>query len=479
MNQSRSVFISGGGPTGLAAALLFDQLGWDEVIVAERRPSHDDFEKNKSFNYLVEARAQQFLDRLGIRDRLDAYGVATDRFVATTFAPDGGRKVRTYPLIAPGRPTCYWTTRRSLLSLLHEAIAERDSARIKLFYGHEVRGIRADTGQPAEIELVDTTGAVERFSPDLILACDGLNSAIRSAASALDQIPSGHFDMIAGDSISTGLRYKVLNLPAKFSLRNGDAVDDYRMTYVIPSRHSDRRKACALYAFPVVDPRHPRSVNLVREDDHVLWTIDTAPALLDFLEDSFPQIDIRALVSTQEAQDFVGLEAGKFPAPQYSRHVHASIGPESRPSELLLMGDAAHAFPPDLGLGVNAALQDLTVLAECLEAGASLQAAAADYARRREPESRDLAWVVQESFPEQYNHRPWRLRLWIVDFLVKQGLHAVAPRFFDKAPYYLSQEPEMSYSEMRHRIERTRRRVAMLGLALGSVLGVSALLARL
>ena len=115
----RSVFISGAGPAGLAAALLFDQLGWDDVIVAERRTGPADFEKNKSFNYLIDKRSQRLFERLGVLERLPQVGVATREFVATTITTEGEAKEQTVPIIDANRPTCYWTTRRALLTMLY------------------------------------------------------------------------------------------------------------------------------------------------------------------------------------------------------------------------------------------------------------------------------------------------------------------------------------------------------------------------
>jgi len=54
--EKQQVLISGGGPSGLAATLLFAEMGWQDIIVVERRSSPQDFEKNKSFNYLVDER---------------------------------------------------------------------------------------------------------------------------------------------------------------------------------------------------------------------------------------------------------------------------------------------------------------------------------------------------------------------------------------------------------------------------------------
>jgi len=462
--QKKSVFISGGGPAGLAAALLFDQLGWDEIIVAERRAGPADFEKNKSFNYLIDKRSQRLLERLDIFDRLPLVGVPTREFVATTIGVDGEASRQTVPIIDPNRPTCYWTTRRALLTMLYEGIEARQSERIQVLYGHKVAGLsRADDGR-LKVNLEGVDGAARTVTPDLVLACDGLGSAVRKALIEQPETPQGAFDMIATTSLSTGLRYKVLNLPSHFETSSGGgAVDDSAMSYIIPSRHKDQQKACALFAFPVSDPSHPRSVNLIREVDHILWTNKSADELYDYLEDAFPQLDIRALVSREEAEDFVSLDAGAFPAPQHARTLHASFGEGEARNHAVLIGDAAHAFPPDLGLGVNAALQDVDRLADALEVSPSLTDAVANYATERLPEARDLVWLVTHVFPEQYNHRPWALKRWIAGFMLRKGLNAVLPKVFARPGFFLTQDPNLTFGEMRQKIETTNARIRALG----------------
>ncbi|KPP96303.1 NAD(P)/FAD-dependent oxidoreductase [Erythrobacter sp. HL-111] len=460
----RSVFISGGGPAGLAAALLFDRLGWDEIVLAERRPGPSDFEKNKSFNYLVDKRSQRLFDRLGILERLPPVGVATREFTATTITPDGKARTRGVPIIDPNRPVCYWTTRRALLTMLCDAVRDLAGERVRLLYGHKVAGLTRSAAGGIAVEVEDDEGRRESFEPTLVLACDGLNSAIRQGLQNLAEVDPARFEMVATPSLSTGLRYKVLNLPSRFATRGGAAVDDPAMSYILPSRHKDRTKACALFAFPVADASHPRSVNLIREADHELWTLGTADELFAFLEDSFPQLAVRDLVGREEAEDFVGLEAGAFPAPQHARELLASFGPAGARSHVLLVGDAAHAFPPDLGLGVNSALEDVDKLADHLEAAGDLERALTAYAAERLPEARDLCWLVTHVFPEQYNHRPWAMRRWIAGFLLRRGLNAVAPQVFERPGFFLTQDPDLTYGEMRAAIERTDGRLRMAGI---------------
>lgn len=241
------------------------------------------------------------------------------------------------------------------------------------------------------------------------------------------------------------------------------AVDDHRMNYIIPSRHKDHRRACALFAFPVAEPDQPRSVNIIRKADHFIWTIDTAQELLAFLGDSFPQIDVRSIVTAEEAGDFVKLEPGSFPKPQYSCHLHACIGPPDRPVHCLLIGDAAHAFPPDLGMGVNSALEDLEVLACILSCQPQLGKALPAYEKAKLPDSAALTRLVQKTFPEQYNHRPVRMLIWILGFFTRRGLNRIAPWLVDKPAFLLTQDPNLSFSEMESRKKRTDLAVRSLG----------------
>jgi kynurenine 3-monooxygenase len=182
-------------------------------------------------------------------------------------------------------------------------------------------------------------------------------------------------------------------------------------------------------------------------------------------------------VTRPEAEDFVALEPGRFPIPQYARRLHARLGAGEAAMHVLLVGDAAHAFPPDLGLGVNAAFEDLDVLGDIVAASPDLGTAAAEYERRRLPESAALVRLVQTVFPYQYNQSPWRLYLWVAGFFSRNLLHRAFPRLVDKHAYSLSQFPDMAFTEMERRKRRTDRIVRGLAavLALGAVAALTTL----
>jgi len=180
--EKQQIVISGGGPGGLAAALLFADLGWKEIILVERRPSPSDFEKNKAFNYQIDPRGQKLLKRLGIDAMLDEYGVANRDFTLTTIKPNGEVSVASPPIIDPERETSYWTTRRNFLTMLHKTIEERNDQRIRLLYNHSFQGIRRGPDGKPEITILDLANNEPHiFRPNILLACDGLGSQVHQS----------------------------------------------------------------------------------------------------------------------------------------------------------------------------------------------------------------------------------------------------------------------------------------------------------
>ena len=80
---------------------------------------------------------------------------------------------------------------------------------------------------------------------------------------------------------------------------------------------------------------------------------------------TFPQLPIRKIVSEEEADAFAKERGGRFPDPQFSPRLQLSE-PGSK-AKAVLVGDAIHAFPPDLGQGVNSALEDVVEFENSLD----------------------------------------------------------------------------------------------------------------
>jgi hypothetical protein len=122
----------------------------------------------------------------------------------------------------------------------------------------------------------------------------------------------------------------------------------------------------------------------------------------------------------------------------------------------VLLGDAAHGFPPDLGLGVNSALEDVRLLGQEMNASNdNIAAATARYERSRLPDSRALVRMVKNIFPYQYNQVPWRLKLSLLKFFVQIGINKVTFGLVDQPGFRLTQDHRIPFSEIEKRVAKT------------------------
>ncbi|BAZ09224.1 hypothetical protein NIES4071_10310 [Calothrix sp. NIES-4071] len=93
----QDVLIVGGGPAGLATALMLAKRGWKNITVLEKRPTADYYEPDKAFNYSIDGRGQKFTDFLQITDKLSEIAVPSTEFYLTLIKADG----RCYSLLSP------------------------------------------------------------------------------------------------------------------------------------------------------------------------------------------------------------------------------------------------------------------------------------------------------------------------------------------------------------------------------------------
>ena len=460
----KTALISGAGPCGLAAALMLHRRGWKRIILLERSPSALSFDKNKGFNYLVDARGQKLLKHLGIADRLARYGVANQRNLITIVKPDGSQRTMASPFWDPRRDEAYWIRRERFLALLSDRVEEINDSRIELHYGTVFDGV-VQKGAGLQAVGVSKEGQAKHFPADLILGCDGLKSAVRAAMASEPGAEPGAYEQVKFPSPSSELFYKVLQGPAQIQLQGEGAApcDDNQMGYMFVGRHTDVQKSLALVGYPTASTEEPRTLNIIRLPDHDIWKARSTDELYAFLEDTFPQLPVREVLPQDEAEDFVAEPPPKFPAPQYTKTVHRLFASGDTPVPAVLLGDAAHAFPPDLGLGVNTAMEDVWHLNRHLDAcGEDAVAAVHDLDVEQLPERRSLAKLVQTVAPYQYNHLPRQLKIWALKFFAVKGLHKLLPFYIDPPAVLLAQQDELPFSDIRRRQVLNRWKIASL-----------------
>ena len=458
MKINRDVLISGAGPSGIAAAIKLHQLGWRKIYLIEKEESLSTVNRGKAFNYQLDGRGQKMLADIGIDENtVKEYGVANLISKFTVFKPDGQSNTLTIPFVLKDKQTAYWITRSALIDMLLKHLNDvNKDGRIDLMLGSSFIDIdRLQDKAAATIETVsDGTRVIEA---DLILGCDGLNSKVRRSLANQTDLNPVDYTMVAKASPSSSLLYKVICLPPLVNV-NGNEVEvtDNLRSYIFPASYKKLDEKLSLFSLPIARENEQRTANIIMPGTHKLWAIKDEDELKTYLETGFPQLNIDEVFPDEEIKNFLGYRPGKFPDPQYSPKVHAKLGEGEVETNFVLIGDAAHSFPPDLGLGVNSALEDMYLFGKSLEASPSnVEQAATQYQKERLPESRALVRLVRKVFPYQYNHVPWRFKLSLAKILLQMNMHRWTGGFIDEPIFRLSQKETLTYTELERRKKRS------------------------
>ncbi|WP_375470346.1 FAD-dependent oxidoreductase [uncultured Nostoc sp.] len=467
MNHSykKNVVIMGGGPAGLGTALMLAKRGWKDITVLEKRPSADYYEPDKSFSYQIDGRGQKLTDLLELTAKLADLSVANTEFYLTLIQKDGIRKTTKLPITDSKRKTAYWLPRASFVELLYQEIHQNWQDSIQVLFNTEGVEIKQHV---EHLEIITQSQDQENLSfiPTLIVGCDGLNSIVRETLHQMEG-ESHSFEMQKFPSPSSGLKYKILTLPPQFPLSESEGdLAQTTMAYAIRSTFKGRKKAISLGLLPFKNPHKPRTANIITYPDHQIWQLETKEEVKQFLKQAFPQLPLEKIISPEEIARFTSSDGGKFPIPQYCSGLYKIWGkPEdNQGTAVILLGDATHCFPPDIGQGVNSALEDVYQIHEILAATEdNLSQALPRYQSLRQPDIKALIRLAQISYPWQYSQDLLQKRLWSLNFFLRLLLNRLFPFLFSPHSFLLIQNHELSYSEILAKSNRTTQVLAILG----------------
>lgn len=221
---SKTAVIVGGGPAGMATGLMLQQRGWSTTII-EKRPEFLSEDESKSYSYFLDGRGRKMTDMLNISHQIAEHAITNHQFkTVTMFLPNNERKpIKLPPNPSTGQIDKYWIPRPKFMQILQNCISQSNnklkeisSSRfnddnnngiskvpIQMIFGAECTHF-SYSHPTTSITTTDRSSSDTLFSPklvvhatvydkesnthksittkeaDLVIACDGINSAIRS-----------------------------------------------------------------------------------------------------------------------------------------------------------------------------------------------------------------------------------------------------------------------------------------------------------
>lgn len=335
-----SVAIIGSGPAGLTTALALEKAAIDaEVTIVDRNQSALDY---PGVEYGIQARACRALDRLRVKDAvLRKVGHPEDRIVLHVIATGRDQKrIRVDP------NNTFGVERPVFLEALSNLLQ-----RTEILHRHEVTGIES-VGHGR----VGLTLNKRQCEFDVVIACDGANSLARRQyfpqARSFDRGFSAIYLLVEGGQPGT---------PAAFAeVANGSASEIVMGTSVTGAlfpQGNNRLTITLGFGHPVKD-RLWREHGLTRDTPWQDIPVATKSAIAQKLAQNTPVHDGLMEQALALIDDW-GSPRVYLWAMRDSDPLRRPYAPDCN---VVLVGDACHAFLPTIGMGASLAIEDAELL---------------------------------------------------------------------------------------------------------------------
>ncbi len=365
--------IVGAGPAGLLSAIMLAQRGWERIDVYDGLrppPAADDplwGAGERSYQLGLNGRGQRSLREFGAMERVDRFAASVNGRLS--FGADGApNEARLKPPGTPGAEKSYVTRvmQRDRLQacLLEECRSRYPQVRVSFetaCAGVDVGGALPElklcetAAEEAALEVGCSTDAdVVSKAYDLVIGADGVRSAVRDSLEAA----AGSTTRTVRFADKNERVYKTLPLhPANVEGTSADLNWGGRNASL----------GLGMDALPTKEGEMV-AVLLFKPGSKAYDTIDgleTADEAKAFIGESLPPL--LPYVREDELGRFVRRPISRLPSFQL---VEGDVHRATPRGGVVLLGDAIKAVKPYFGQGCNSALEDVSVLARCLEASA-------------------------------------------------------------------------------------------------------------
>lgn len=327
--MKKSVTILGAGLVGSLWSVILAKRGY-EVRIYERRPDmrKESISAGKSINLAMSNRGWKAIELAGLKEDIEQIAIPmTGRFL---HQKDGSSASQAY---GKNGEAIYSVSRGELNKKLMD-LAEKNG--VEIFFEHKCTDVNLHTNT---VILEDKDGQSSKVTAGLLFGADGAHSALRQSYTLIDRVNSSR------NYISCG--YKELFIPAgpgNTFLMEKNALHIWpRGQYMmIALANFDGSFTCTLF-FPY-------------EGSPSFASLDTDDKIRTFFEEEFS--DAVPMMPTL-LEDYKRNPVGSLITTRIDQYAYKD--------KSCLIGDAAHAIVPFYGQGMNAGLEDCTILAQLMD----------------------------------------------------------------------------------------------------------------
>lgn len=363
------VVIAGGGPAGLFAAISLHTLGVRQITVLERIQYNSPCDLQRSYVFALSERGRIAKSKIpGLLEHVIQSSSTPKNYFRSEIdlsqpVPPAAMTMEMSKYAKNFTPATMFfrpTYMKSMLSFVQEHCSD-----VEVIDGVTIEDVSFsnDYGGISTIQY-SRSGESEKhsISTNALIACDGKNSPVVKALQRADQtiVRSPHgFDAQYTKSRAAGKVARSLVVGRDIF----EHVEAVRKDLGSSCWTRVKGVGCNLDIFPMLEEDLQQIGGLLAfisdEQEAPIWQLNSVEEAYSFFEKSFPSVDVRHHISEDSLTSFILGKSVEFPFITLRSSMGAKVGDAGG---VLIVGDAAHAVPPDLGQGLNAAIEDVNVL---------------------------------------------------------------------------------------------------------------------